>query len=707
VRAVAAAALALWGLLAATVPRVPSFESVKARYRRSDAVLLDRRGVPLQELRVDPRRRALDWTPLADASAALQEAVVAAEDRRFYSHRGVDARALAAAAADTLRGRRRGGSTITMQVAAQLDPALRGARGGRTLLQKWRQARCALALERSWSKAQILEAYLNLAMTRGELRGVAALSRGLFGKDPHGLDARESALLAALPREPSAAPDRAAARASRVLRSRGGDGDEAALRALALSALTRAPAIAPSADAAPEAARLLLASAKRGPALSVRSSLDGPLQRFTARVLRERLRGLDAENVRDAAALVVDNATGEVLAYVGNTGAASSARFVDGARARRQAGSTLKPFLYALALERRLITAATPLDDSPLELPTPRGLFRPDNYDHRFKGPVPARAALAASINIPAVRLLELVGEDDFVARLRRLGFGALREASDYGPSLALGTADVTLWELTAAYRTLAAGGVTRALTLRPRPSPEGPRAYSRQAAFVAADMLSDREARSSTFGLDSPLATRYWTAVKTGTSKDMRDNWCVGFSRRYTVGVWVGNFNGSPMWNVSGITGAAPAWLEIMNYLHAAEPSAPPRPPEGVVRAGGEWYLAGTEPAAPPAADAPRPRLERPVPGTIVALDPDIPEGQQSLEFAALGGRGLLFALDGRVLGPAGAPLDWEPRPGKHTLALIDESGRALDAAPFEVRGALAAENGAPEPDADDDPEP
>ena len=156
--------------------------------------------------------------------------------------------------------------------------------------------------------------------------------------------------------------------------------------------------------------------------------------------------------------------------------------------------------------------------------------------------------------------------------------------------------------------------------------------------------------------------------------------------------------------------TGAAPAWLEIMNYLHASEPGAAPRPPEGVVRAGAEWYLAGTEPAAPLAADAPRPRLQSPVAGTIVALDPDIPSGRQSLEFAAQGGRGLLFALDGRVLGPAAAPLDWEPLPGKHTLALVDESGRSLDAAPFEVRGALAAETGAPEPDApdpDEEPEP
>jgi penicillin-binding protein 1C len=184
-----------------------------------------------------------------------------------------------------------------------------------------------------------------------------------------------------------------------------------------------------------------------------------------------------------------------------------------------------------------------------------------------------------------------------------------------------------------------------------------------------------------------------------------MRDNWCVGFSRRYTVGVWVGNFDGSPMWSVSGVTGAAPAWLELMNYLHAEEPSAPPAAPPGIVRLGGEWYVAGTEPPeVVPAPAAARPRLESPVSGTIVALDPDIPAGQQSLPFAAASGAGLRFSLNGRDLGPAGAPVDWTPEPGRYTLALVDAAGRSVDRSAFEVRGALASETGAPEPEPADD---
>ena len=680
----AVSAAACVGAVAAfTAPKPPSFDEVRARHRNSDAMLLDRDGRPLHELRVDKRRRVLDWTPLAGISAALQDAVISVEDRRFYSHHGIDFRALSAAAVQSLRGHKRGASTITMQLAAQLDPDLLGGRRGRTLRQKLAQLRYARALESSWSKPEILEAYLNLSTTRGELKGVSALSRGLFGKAPHGLDAREAAVLTALLREPDATPKKVAARSIVVARRQGLSFEGADVEKLALTALSHPPAVTPEADAAPQVARLLLKPTKGAGPLSVRSSLDGRLQRFVARTLRERVADLADQNVNDAAALVVDNETGEVLAYVGNTGDDSSARFVDGVTARRQAGSSLKPFLYGLAFEKKLITPESLLDDSPLEIFVGRGLYRPENYDHEFHGPVPARVALASSINIPAIRVLQLVGEDAFVSRLAAFGFGSLREGDYYGPSLALGTADITLWELVSAYRALARGGRYSPLTLTPASSSLAEkRSLSASAAYVVGNILSDRENRSSTFGLDSPLSTRYWTAVKTGTSKDMRDNWCVGWSERYTVGVWVGNFSGDSMWNVSGMSGAAPAWLEIMNELHADVPSRAPKAPAGV------------EPALRAVAvEAPRPRLESPVSGTIIALDPDIPAGQQSVPFEADAGAGLRFELNGRDLGGAGEPLDWMPVPGRYTLALVDRRGKTVDSTSFEVRGALVAQ--------------
>ncbi len=700
--ACAAAAAGAWFFL--VLPEAPSFARVRADYRRSDAVLLDRRGRPLQERRVDRRRRALNWTPLGGISPALPAAVLASEDKRFYAHGGVDAEAVLAAAAGRLRGARRGASTITMQLAGALDPSLRRGRGGRTIAQKLRQMRLAWAIERRWNKDQILEAYLNLCLSRGELTGAQALSRGLFGKFPDGLDGDESAVLAALLREPEAAPRRAAARAAYLEGRLGERVDGRRLLTLAGRALTRPPRVPPADDDAPAAARLLLPAsvAETEDAPSVVSSLDGRLQRFAAAVLRARLGELSGRNARDAAALIVDNRTGEVLAYVGNTGSESSARWVDGVRAPRQAGSTLKPFLYALAFERRLITPASPLDDSPLEIATSRGLYRPEDYDHSFMGPLPAATALASSVNVPAVRLLELVGEEAFAARLSAAGLTGLRDAGDYGPSLALGTADVRLWDLVSAYRTLARGGLAGPLTLTPARGPvPGRRAFSPQAAFLVADILSDRENRGATFGLDSVLATPYWSAVKTGTSKDMRDNWCVGFTPRYTVGVWVGNFSGAPMWDVSGISGAAPAWRDLMDGLSAGGADPAPAPPPGLVRRAvlfdgarrERWFLRGTEPEGGRVElAAPRARVVRPVSGTIVALDPDIPASVQRVDFEADGGAGLRWSLNGRDLGAADHALEWTPVPGDYALTLVDGAGREVDRASFQVRGAWAA---------------
>jgi penicillin-binding protein 1C len=443
-------------------------------------------------------------------------------------------------------------------------------------------------------------------------------------------------------------------------------------------------------------ARLLLTEGGR----RVSSTLDGDLQRQVLEILGRHLEALRDRNVRDGAVLVADNRTGDVLAYAGNQGPASSAVFVDGVRAPRQAGSTLKPFLYGLALERRILTAASVLEDSPVEIPTPAGLYIPENYTNRYAGPVSVRTALSSSLNVPAVRVLGMVGADPFVRRLRAVGFtGVDRDGEHYGWSLALGSADVTLWEMVTAYRTLARGGRTGDLTLRPA----GKRSFGRaaldpRAAFIVSSILADREARSTTFGLENVLATRFWTAVKTGTSKDMRDNWCIGFSERYTVGVWTGNFSGEPMWNVSGVSGAAPVWLEVMSLLHRRVPSRPPAPPEGVAsaeaRLGGvepdraEWFLAGTEPQR--AAESAPPReiaaILYPPAGAVLAVDPDIPEANQRVSFLAKSPPDAVWVLDGRRAGE-GTRLLWSPVRGDHILVLRDRSERILDQVRFSVK--------------------
>ncbi|MBI4679075.1 MAG: penicillin-binding protein 1C [Elusimicrobia bacterium] len=703
-------------LLSPEGARPPTPLEVRRAFHSSEAVLLDRRGRVIQEVRADLSRRRLAWRSLGGVSPAVVASVLAAEDRRFYAHHGVDWRALAAAALRAMVFERpRGASTITMQVAGFLDRGLKPPSRRRSPAEKLRQMRQALALERSWSKDEILEAYLNLVAARGELQGISALCQGLFGKEPHGVVGSEAAVLAALLRDPSASFDEVLRRSRGVAARAGWRAPDQELSETARRALWGPRRIKPAADLAPLAARRLLPPGRQVPGgairpplaggglAAVRSTLDAGLQSAALSILRERLSALAGRNATDGAVLVADNATGEVLAYVGNTGTASSALHVDGIMARRSAGSTLKPFLYALALDRRILTAASPLDDSPVDVLAGRGVFKPENYDRRFRGWVTVRQALAGSINVPAVRTLLLVGGEPFVGTLSSLGFEDLDQADFYGPSLALGSADVSLWELVGAYRALANGGLYGPLRMMLEDGPlEGGRprrVFSREAAWLAADILSDRGSRSIAFGLQSPLDTRFWAAVKTGTSKDMRDNWCVGFSERYTVGVWVGNFSGAPMWNVSGVSGAAPAWQELMTLLHAGTPSRRPGAPAGLVQrpvvalgssqSRQEWFLRGTEPDDQGVAvGRPRPKILSPVSGEIIALDPDIPAGHESVPFKASSGGGLRWRLDGLDLGQASETFAWRPERGSHRLELADASGKVLDQAGFTVRG-------------------
>lgn len=700
--------LLVYLLVATEVYALSSFQEVKAAHRRSDAQLLDRRGELLHELRIDKSGRRLDWVAIKDVSPSLLKAVLESEDRHFYSHSGVDWQAVGAAAVGRLFGaKNRGASTISMQLSVMLKNGGK-AKGRKSVGQKWEQMGAARELEKSWKKDDILEAYLNLVTFRGELQGIAAASRGMFDKEPSGLDDREACLLAALIRSPNAVPTEVARRATALARALSPKADQESVRQFALDTLNRPYRVQPRFALAPHLARRLTAtgsSGQKGGPLAARkivTTLDLRLQRFAQTTLQQQLRALQGRNVGEGAVMVVDNDSGNVLAYVGSVGSSQ----VDGITARRQAGSTLKPFLYGLAIERRLLTAASILEDSPLHIPTERGLYVPHDYDHRSRGPVSVRTALSSSLNIPAVRTQLLTGTEPFAERLRRTGFDLPRPAEFYGFSLALGTADVSLQELVNAYRALARGGLWSELRITPAAAGKSRRVMTHEAAYIIADILADRSSRSITFGFDNPLTTRFWSAVKTGTSKDMRDNWCIGFSSRYTVGVWVGNFGGEPMWNVSGVSGAAPVWLEMMNRLHRDTPGTPPQRPSGVITTKtlfssgietdrNEQFLAGTEPpslattvAKPVAWQIPR--IAYPPQGTIIVLDPDIPEANQRVFFEAENGENteLRWQLNSDQLPPGDEGRRWAPQPGRHELSLGDASGKIHDKISFEVRG-------------------
>jgi penicillin-binding protein 1C len=753
-----AAALLLAACTTGTAWAVATFDEVKRDFKPSETLVLDRSGELIQRLRTDKAVRRGQWVALPDVSPALRTALVLSEDKRFYEHSGVDWRAVSAAAWGNLwNTKTRGASTISMQLAGLMDEDWRAGAGGRSITQKVGQTVSAQILEARWRKDQILEAYLNLVPFRGEMVGIDALSRTLFGKAAHGLDEREAAIAAALVRAPNAKAAQVSQRACGVLKAMQASAkvDCEGLDLFAGAALQR-KAFDASEGVAPHLARRLLAlrapsplpSPKGGgsntgePALlplppgegggegspnarnsSMRSTLRAPLQRFAVQTLTQQLRELRGRHVEDGAIVVLDNATGEVLAWVGSSGELSDAAEVDGVTALRQPGSTLKPFLYAQAIAERRITAASLLEDSSSQIQTSGGLYIPQNYDRQFKGLVSARTALGASLNVPAVRTLVMVSPDAFHKQLRAVGL-PLKESGDYyGYSLALGSSEVSLLSLANAYRTLANGGRYSAPSLAKNPKPAFKPALDPRAVFIATDIMADPMARARTFGTDSILATRFWTAVKTGTSKDMRDNWAMGFSQRYTVGVWVGNASGAPMWDVSGTSGAAPIWAALMNYLHKTERSRAPTPPPGLVQTraqfgnqGGtpleaardEWFIQGTEQAmfalngnttdarpakasrpvrkTAPEPDAP-PRITSPASGTIIALDPDIPPKHQRISFSAEG-RGTRWLMDGKEFA-RGPEAQWLPWPGRHVVQLVDAGGKVADEIRFEVRGA------------------
>jgi penicillin-binding protein 1C len=291
-----------------------------------------------------------------------------------------------------------------------------------------------------------------------------------------------------------------------------------------------------------------------------------------------------------------------------------------------------------------------------------------------------------------------MLAPDALHGRLNALGFDLGQTAGWYGASLALGSADVTLLTLANAYRTLANGGVHAPPVLPGVPRTVPRRVLDAGATFLVSDILADNNARVATFGLDSALRTRGFAAVKTGTSKDLRDNWCVGYTDRHTVAVWVGNASGAPMHGVSGINGAAPIWQALVQALTRDRVSLPPAAPDGLRRVSmsyadarepprGEWFVAGTEPERPLAArsSAMPAGITSPADGAIHALDPDMPPAVQRITFAGATGT---WVLNGRRLG-RGGQMSWAPWPGRHELRLLAADGQELDRVRFEVRGA------------------
>ena len=587
-------------LVAACFQRLPA--ELSTRPPEQSTRVEDRDGNLLREVR-SATGAVSQWVPLASMPAELPKALVATEDHRFALHPGVDPLAALRAGLQAIVHRRivSGASTLTMQLARALRPHRR------TLGGKFVEMALALRIEASLSKRRILEEYLNRVDFGPNLRGIGAAAQGYFGKPASALSIGEMALLVGLLKGPSVYaldrhPERALSRRNRVLQRM------LAAKVAQPQVIDRAltePVHLDNRRAAFGAPHLVSAllqgqlsafqwgldGTQTKAASRIRTTLDPVLQRATETAVSSIVASLRAHHVSAAAALVVDNTTGDVLAYVGSPDFYDSRGQgqVDGVRAHRQPGSTLKPFVYAAAFEELGFTAASVLPDLALSVNTESGPYTPRNFDDKFRGPVRLREALGNSLNVPAVYTAEQLGAASLLRVLHAFGFDSLNQKPDYyGPALALGDGEVTLVELVRAYATLARGGLALPLrfVLEREIAKQGPNGVAREirrldppaetrvtsagTAAVITDILKDKTARIASFGAVSPLQFEFEVAAKTGTSKGFRDNWVVGYTHRFTVGVWVGNFDGSAMQQVSGITGAAPIFHAILDAAMA-----------------------------------------------------------------------------------------------------------------------------------------
>jgi len=551
----------------------------------------DRHGLPLGTLLTRDREHTAT-VDLNQVSPHFINAILAAEDGRFYHHGAIDWQAAGRSLLDSIKAKKivSGASTITMQLARMLSPI------PRTVTGKMQEIWMAWRLAAGMNKNEILAAYINRLPMGGNIYGVEAASQIYFGIPAADLNLAQASLLAALPNDPARLnpynySPRLTARQNYVLNQMVQDGYITRPQA---EVVEKEPIVLQTRQqgiiAAPHFLFWLASQLPPQHSSQIRTTIDRSLQQFVETQVQQVVRNLADHNVHQGAAIAIDNHTGEILAYVGSPDYFDQTQLGrnDGVQALRQPGSTLKPFLYQLGLEQRLLRPNSILADVPTRYAIPGAkLYSPADYNQTFLGPVRVRLALANSLNIPAVRVLEKVGVEVFLDRLRQLGFEYLTQSPEYyGLGLTLGSGEVSLWELAKAYLVLARQGEILPLqtTLPATNSPIPPAIGTKSTWGLIANILSDRHARAKAFGVDSLLDLPFPSAVKTGTSSDFRDTWTVGFTNDYTVATWVGNFNGERMRQVSGVMGAAPLWNRIILHLHEQQEPSPLPPPPGLV---------------------------------------------------------------------------------------------------------------------------
>jgi len=708
--------------------------------------IYDRHGEVLRQVLSYDYKTSV-WVSLYDIAPSIIKATIVREDKRFLFHQGIDPLALVRAVILNIRRGKivSGGSSITMQVAKmRLNLKSRG------LLSKILEAIYAFKLELHLSKARIMEIYLNRVPYGNQTYGVEAAARFYFGKSASHLSYGESCMLAVVPRAPTFMnpyinPATVDAERSRLLRGMM-ENHFIDSQTYKVASRERMNLVDRKFNfEAPHFVDYVLArmsGTRLNNITKITTTIDMPLQRDCEAMLRTTLRSLSDYHVTQGAIMVANARTGEILAMVGSTDYFNAAEGqVNGCIALRQPGSSIKPFLYALALTSGM-SLADFLPDTVIEFRLLDGTdFVPRNYGQRYHGPTRLREALASSFNVPAVYLIEMLGIERFHGFLRQLRFKSLdKTAQHYGFSLSLGAAETTLYELLNAFRVFSKGGtideliyVQKAYDQNGRPinfdvDPEE-RILSPEVAYLITDILADNAGRFKAFGADNPLNLPFACAVKTGTSKDYRDNWCIGYTTDYIVGVWVGNFSGAAMQGVSGITGAAPLFRDIMLELHRvrypARFSCPSTLEErnvclltGMLARTScphqfeEFFIRGTAPIDSCNKQEPDLRTVRkqrgrgatgrsiekltilnPGDGDIFMIDPQVSTASQSVTFrlrTSDSTEAVRLILNGKTISTEKYPYEfqWQPTRGEHVLEAItgDGDARSNDRVAFTV---------------------
>ncbi len=554
----------------------------------------DRHGNLLQEVLSQNQSKAI-YVDFESISPYFIDAMIATEDKNFYRHHGIDYEAVCRAIIQNIKSKRvvSGASTITLQLARLLHP------GKRTLIKKIKEAFYAYRLEAGLEKKNILEAYMNRLPMGGNLYGLESAAKTYFGISSADLTLAQATFLASIPNSPNQLNPyhnlREIKKRQRIVLERMTE-----QKMISRDRIQRV--LKEEIQLKPQCASFLaphfvfhLMDKIPDEAQTVKTTINIELQKMVSEQIKNILDKLKPYHVTNGSAILLDNHTGDVLAYTGSADYFNTEieGQNDGIRALRQPGSTLKPFLYILAMEEGF-NPATLISDIPTHYRMPEGIYAPQNYSETYHGPVRLREALANSLNIPAVRTLAKIGIDPFLSRLREYEFESLDKEPDYyGIGIVLGGGEVTLSELTRAYMCLARMGnflpTKEIIELNDKPykQPIEMKTISTpQLNYLISDILSDPFARTTEFGFHSVLNLPFPCSVKTGTSFHFCDNWTIGFTEDYTLGVWVGNFDHSPMLKVSGISGAGPIFWIIMSELYQNKPYPEKfQMPEGLIR--------------------------------------------------------------------------------------------------------------------------